>query len=112
MKLIPISELSNIASKNHKVILTGEGADEMFGGYPWRYYRAVVNDDFEHYIDQYYLFWQRLMPNKEIQKVFAPIWEDVKDVWTRDIFRDVFLHHNNDFDYCYTLPTPKEYLKH
>lgn len=31
--IFPINELCKIASKNHKVVLTGEGADEMFGGY-------------------------------------------------------------------------------
>ena len=31
--IFPINELCKIASKKHKVILTGEGADEMFGGY-------------------------------------------------------------------------------
>ena len=31
--IFPINELCKRASKNHKVILTGEGADEMFGGY-------------------------------------------------------------------------------
>ena len=85
---------AGLASKFVKVVLSGAGGDELFAGYPWRYYRAVVNDDFEHYIDQYYGFWQRLIPNKDIQKVFTPIWEEVKDVWTREIFRDVFPKHN------------------
>ncbi len=31
--IFPINELCKISSKKHKVILTGEGADEMFGGY-------------------------------------------------------------------------------
>ena len=86
--------VAGLASKFVKVVLSGAGGDELFAGYPWRYYRAVVNDDFEHYIDQYYGFWQRLIPNKDIQKVFTPIWEEVKDVWTREIFRDVLPKHN------------------
>ena len=50
---------------------------------------AVNNNNFEDYIDKYYLFWQRLIPNKQIKKSFT-IWDEVKDVWTRDIFHDVF----------------------
>ena len=33
---------SKLASKFGKVVLAGTGSDEMFGSYPWRYYRAVV----------------------------------------------------------------------
>lgn len=85
---------AGLASKFVKVVLSGAGGDELFAGYPWRYYRAIVNDDFEHYIDQYYGFWQRLIPNKDIQQVFTPIWKEVKDVRTREIFKDVFPKHN------------------
>ncbi len=31
--IFPIDRLCKVASKEHKVVLTGEGADEMFGGY-------------------------------------------------------------------------------
>ena len=97
---------AQLTSKFVKVVLSGTGGDEMFGGYPWRYYRAVVNDNFEQYIDKYYQFWQRLVPNSQLRQIFSPIWEDVKHVWTRDIFRDVFKHHAND------LCTPTDYINH
>ncbi|EJM82759.1 asparagine synthase (glutamine-hydrolyzing) [Pseudomonas sp. GM60] len=97
---------AQLASKFVKVVMSGAGGDELFGGYPWRYYRAVVNDDFEQYIDKYYQFWQRLIPNDQIKQVFAPIWDDVKHVSTRDIFRDVFKHHADN------LYTPEDYINH
>ncbi|MHC4725075.1 MAG: asparagine synthetase B family protein, partial [Planctomycetota bacterium] len=98
--------VAQLTSKFVKVVLAGTGGDELFGGYPWRYYRAVINDDFEHYIDKYYLYWQRLIPNRIIHNVFQPIWNNVKHLRTRDIFRDVFQQPPE------SLARPEDYINH
>ena len=86
--------------------MAGSGGDELFAGYPWRYYRAMNSQNFEHYIDEYYLYWQRLVDNRDLKKIFTPIWSDVSHVWTRDIFRDVFSTHENE------LNSPQDYINH
>jgi asparagine synthase (glutamine-hydrolysing) len=98
--------VARLASKFVKVVLAGSGGDELFAGYPWRYYRAVVNDDFEQYIDKYYRFWHRLIPNAVLPQFFAPaVWNEIKDLRTVDIFRDALPDRD-------APETPEEYVNH
>jgi asparagine synthase (glutamine-hydrolysing) len=97
--------VSRLASKFVKVVLAGTGGDELFAGYPWRYYRAVSNDSFEDYVQKYYKYWQRLVDNKIIQRLFQPeIWNVIKDTLTLDVFRQVMAQQAD------APKTPEDYI--
>jgi asparagine synthase (glutamine-hydrolysing) len=97
---------AKLASKFVKVVLSGTGGDELFAGYPWRYSRAVVNDDFEHYVQKYFGFWQRLVPSDVLPQLMGPVWGQASETSPMDIFRDVFQDH------AHTLTRPEDYINH
>lgn len=85
--------VAGLASKFVKVVLAGTGGDELFAGYPWRYYTPDQPVTFDEYVDGYYGYWQRLVPPEDMPQLLAPVWSRAREFDTRQIFKNVFGAH-------------------
>jgi asparagine synthase (glutamine-hydrolysing) len=87
--------IARLASKFVKVCLQGTGGDELFGGYPWRYYRVFRSLNQQEFFNNYYGFWQRLVPDQDKARLFQPsVYDQIDLDEPRMIFERVFLFNH------------------
>ena len=78
--------VSRLASRFVKVCLSGAGGDELYAGYPWRYYQVSGAGGRDDYFRKYYSFWQRLVSDQDKkEQLFTG--EIQRQIRERDTFR-------------------------
>ena len=99
--------ISGLASKFVKVCLSGAGGDELYGGYPWRYYRVFNSINRNEFYGEYYNFWQRTVNDNDKDSLFTKKTIDsIRDERSMfDVFSRVFT-----FNETLKYDTPEDYV--
>lgn len=66
--------ISGLVGKFVKVVLSGAGGDELFGGYPWRYKVVKNTKNIIDFDKKYYNYWSRLIKDKYKSKFYTKIY--------------------------------------
>lgn len=99
--------IARLASKFVKVCLQGTGGDELYGGYPWRYYRIFKSLNQNDFFKNYYSFWQRIVKDEQRHELFTSnVLSNLDDIFEpKKIFERVFL-----FNQKLNYETPEQHI--
>lgn len=88
-----------LASQNAKGVMSGTGADELFGGYPWRYFQSNTGSELAtKNLLQLKNDWHRLLPAKRLHKLIGAT-ENEHKVFVDHLLSPYFPSIVNNFEH-------------